>query len=70
MGGQVGIADDVRIGKGVRSGAKSATSVNLDAGDNYFGIPALPARESLRLVRGLRKLPELLSRMKRVEKKL
>lgn len=70
VAGQVGIGHDVRIGKGAVIGAKSATSVNLDAGENYFGIPAIPLRESLRVVRAWRKLPDLLTRMKRVEKAL
>ncbi len=50
LGGQVGIADHVRIGPGARLAARSAMvpGQQIEGGQDYGGIPAKPVREWLR----------------------
>ncbi len=68
LGGQVGVADHVSIGTGTRVGAKSGVSRDLDAGKIYLGKnPAQPAGAFRRMVGAMRKLPELWTRLRKLE---
>jgi len=66
-GGQVGIGDHRRIGAGVKIGGQSGITNDIPAGQTVFGYPALELVESFRLFAALRKLPELLRRVSRLE---
>jgi UDP-3-O-[3-hydroxymyristoyl] glucosamine N-acyltransferase len=66
-GGQVGIADHVNIGDGVKIGAKSGIAKDIPAGMSVFGYPALEAQEAFRLVAAMRRIPDLLRRVGRLE---
>jgi UDP-3-O-[3-hydroxymyristoyl] glucosamine N-acyltransferase len=68
MGGQVGLADHLTIGDGVKIGAKSGLHRDTPAGSEVFGYPALEAREAFRVASALRKLPELLRTVARLER--
>ncbi|MBD3222188.1 UDP-3-O-(3-hydroxymyristoyl)glucosamine N-acyltransferase [bacterium] len=68
MGGQVGLADHVRVGDGAKVGAKSGIHKDVPDGGIVFGYPALDIRESHRIAAALRKLPELVRRVGRLEK--
>jgi len=69
-GGQVGIGDHVKIGAGVKIGGQSGITKDIPAGQNFFGTPGLQYAESFRMFLSLRKLPELLRRVSRLEKDL
>lgn len=68
MGGQVGLADHLTIGDGVKVGAKSGLHRDTPAGSEVFGYPALDAREAFRVASALRKLPDLLRTVARLER--
>jgi UDP-3-O-[3-hydroxymyristoyl] glucosamine N-acyltransferase len=68
MGGQVGLADHLVIGDGVKVGAKSGLHRDTPAGSEVFGYPALDAREAFRVASALRKLPDLLRTVARLER--
>jgi UDP-3-O-[3-hydroxymyristoyl] glucosamine N-acyltransferase len=67
-GGQVGLGDHVKIGAGVKIGGQSGITKDIPAGRTVFGYPALESAESFRMFAALRKLPELLRRVARLEK--
>jgi len=56
VGGQVGIAGHLKIGKGARLAAQSGVIGDVPAGAEYMGFPAAPARAYLRSVAVLRRL--------------
>jgi UDP-3-O-[3-hydroxymyristoyl] glucosamine N-acyltransferase len=68
MGGQVGLGDHLTIGDGVKIGAKSGLHRDTPAGSEVFGYPALDAREAFRVASALRKLPDLLRTVARLER--
>jgi len=67
MGGQVGLADHIRVGDGAKVGAKSGIHKDVPDGGIVFGYPALDIRESHRIAAAMRKLPELVRRVGRLE---
>ncbi len=68
MGGQVGLGDHLKIGDGVKVGGKSGVHKDVAAGETVFGYPALDAAESMRIAAALRRLPELMRTVARLEK--
>jgi len=66
-GGQVGIADHLKIGPGARIGAQSGIIKDVAAGRTVFGYPALDFQESFRITAALRRLPDALRRLRRLE---
>ena len=66
-GGQVGIGDHLALGAGVKAAGQSGITKDIPAGLSVFGTPAIEFRESFRLFASLRRLPELLRRVKRLE---
>ncbi len=67
-GGQVGIGDHIRIGDGVKAGGQTGITHDIPAGQTIFGYPALELKETFRMFAALRRLPELLRRVTRLEK--
>jgi UDP-3-O-[3-hydroxymyristoyl] glucosamine N-acyltransferase len=65
LGGQVGIADHLRIGPKVTLAAQSGVMGDLTTPGIYFGYPARPRREMLRMLGALSRLPELLRDLER-----
>lgn len=57
--GQVGIRSDVVIGKGVTVLAQSGVGKSLDTGKTYFGSPAEEARDKMKELVYIKRLPEL-----------
>jgi UDP-3-O-[3-hydroxymyristoyl] glucosamine N-acyltransferase len=55
LGGQVGIADHVTIGERAIVAAKSGVIGPIPAGQQWFGYPAMPGRDYLRVFAGARK---------------
>lgn len=70
LGGQVGLGHGVHVGTGARMGGQSGSTTNVPGNETYFFTPATPVREFGRLWRQLKKLPELVSRVRELEKRL
>jgi len=70
MAGQCGLSDHATITDDVTFGGRTATSQDILEPGAYFGAPAQPASEALRTFVLLPKLPEILARLRRLEKKL
>jgi len=69
MGGQVGIADHSNIGDGVILAGRAGVISNLGAGI-YSGIPAIEHNKWKRIQAGLTKLPELIKKVRELERRL
>jgi UDP-3-O-[3-hydroxymyristoyl] glucosamine N-acyltransferase len=63
LGGQVGVAGHLMIGKGAQCGAQSGVSSDVPAGKFLNGTPAIPYQLERRLVVLTRRLPELFKRV-------
>jgi len=70
MGGQVGVRGHLSIGDGVQVGAKTGVWGNVEPGMKVFGFPARELRLATRIHGALARLPDLLSRVRVLEKKL
>lgn len=68
--GQVGIAGHLKVGDDAVITAKSATSHDVEPGKVISGIPAFDNREWLRSTAAFRKLGEMASRLRKLEKKV
>ena len=69
VAGQVGIAGHLKLEDNVIVGAKSGVTKSLSAG-KYWGVPAKPMTDELREKGALAKLPELLKKVKQLEKEI
>ncbi len=69
-GGQVGIADHLRIGHKATLGAKSGVMNDIDPGTTHVGIPARPDKEQFRMMLAAQRLPELIKKVEALEQKL
>jgi UDP-3-O-[3-hydroxymyristoyl] glucosamine N-acyltransferase len=70
MGGQVGTAGHQTIGEGAQLAAKSGVAGDVPPGAVFGGIPAVEIRTWRRSVAAWARLPELLRRLRRVERAL
>jgi UDP-3-O-[3-hydroxymyristoyl] glucosamine N-acyltransferase len=70
MGGQVGVAGHLTIGDGVQVAAKSGISNSIDAGAIIAGAPTLEIGRWRRAMAGLAQLPELIRRVRKLERRL
>ncbi len=68
LAGQVGVADHVRIGAGAVVLAQSGVTKDVGAGQVVYGHPAQPRRKELAEQAARRFLPELLRRVKTLER--
>ena len=70
FGGQSGVADQMEIGDGARIAGRGGVVTNVPAGETWSGYPA--GRHSLRIREAvaLTFLPELLKRVRRLEREL
>jgi UDP-3-O-[3-hydroxymyristoyl] glucosamine N-acyltransferase len=68
MGGSAAVKDHVEIGDGAQIAGKSGVIKSVPAGATVFGTPAMDIKESFRLVSALKKLPELIRRVRKLEK--
>ncbi len=67
--GQVGITSAITIGAKAVISAKAGVSKSLEGGKSYFGIPADDFRSKYKEIASIRKIPELLEKLKQNEKK-
>jgi UDP-3-O-[3-hydroxymyristoyl] glucosamine N-acyltransferase len=61
--GKVGVQKDLTIGKGAVVFGQSGISKSLEGGKTYFGSPAQEAREAMKQMALIRKLPELFEKL-------
>ena len=70
LGGQVGLAGHLKIGNRVSVAAQSGVMNNIPDGEKWIWTPAQPDRQAKRQMIALQQLPELIRRVKELEKKL
>lgn len=70
LAGQVGINNHVTIADGITVGAKAGVTKSLTDKDTYMGFPAEPVREYRRFQVSLRFVPDLIKRVKELERRL
>lgn len=68
LGGQVGVQGHVSIGAGARIGGQAGVLGDVPAGETWSGYPARPHKEALRAMGALFKLPDLVRRVRELEK--
>jgi UDP-3-O-[3-hydroxymyristoyl] glucosamine N-acyltransferase len=70
MGGQVGSVGHITIGDRAQIAAQSGIAKSVPDGEIVFGTPARPIMKTKRIEVALDKLPDLLKRVKKLEKAL
>ena len=70
LAGQVGVADHVTIGDGVIAAAQSGIPSDVAPGERVFGSPARPLAQAKRITVAEARLPELLQRVRALERRL
>ena len=66
--GQVGIVGHLHIGDKVIIGAQSGVMNDIPAGESFFGSPARPMKETMRIMAVESKLPELYKELRVIKK--
>lgn len=69
LAGQVGVSGHIKIGDNVVIGAKSGVHGNVESNQILSGYPLVDHKEDLKIRISLKKLPELLKRVKKLEEK-
>lgn len=70
LGGQVGLAGHLKIGNQVTIAAQSGVMHDIPDGGKWFGSPAMPDRQMKRQLLAAQQLPDLLRRVKELERQL
>lgn len=70
ISGQAAIRDHIKIGSRVMIGAQSGIGADIADGQIYSGSPAIPHKDWLRAQSIYAKLPEILSRLRKLENKV
>lgn len=68
LAGQVGVAGHIKIGDNVVLGAQSGVSGNIASNQVLSGNPPVSVKEHLKIKASLKKLPELVKKVKKLEK--
>ncbi len=68
LGGQAGIQGHIEIGAGVKVGGQAGVISDIPAGQTVSGYPARPHREAMRIQAALSKLPEVVKRIREIER--
>ena len=70
LAGQVGVADHVTIGAGAILTAKSGVPSDVPAGEVWGGLPSRPVADTRRIWASESQLPELIRRVRALEKRV
>ena len=68
LGGQAGVQGHIEIGAGAKIGAQAGVTASVAAGETVSGYPARPHREALKVQAATFRLPELMKRLKELER--
>lgn len=68
LAGQSGVAGHLTLGDGARVAAKSAVLSDVAPGESVAGIPAIPLASWRRAAAAFARLPDMLSRLRRLER--
>ena len=70
LGGQGGVSGHIKIGPKAMIAAQSCVLNDLDGGRQYMGFPAIPNFQAKRQLIAAQQLPELIKRVRELEKQL
>jgi UDP-3-O-[3-hydroxymyristoyl] glucosamine N-acyltransferase len=70
IAGQAGLVDHIHVGDGAVIGAQAGVTKDVPAGQVWLGAPAMPERETKRIVMTLEKLPEMRRDLRKVKEQL
>jgi UDP-3-O-[3-hydroxymyristoyl] glucosamine N-acyltransferase len=70
LGGQTAVRDHIKIGDGAMAAACSAIAEDVDPKTIVSGMPALPHRQSLREQAAIRRLPDLVVQVRKLQEEL
>jgi UDP-3-O-[3-hydroxymyristoyl] glucosamine N-acyltransferase len=70
LGGQVALRDHVQVGDGAMIAACAAVANDVAAGEVVAGMPALPHRQALREQAAIRRLPDLVVQVRKLEEEI
>ncbi|MBI4040373.1 MAG: UDP-3-O-(3-hydroxymyristoyl)glucosamine N-acyltransferase [Deltaproteobacteria bacterium] len=70
LGGQSGVADHLKLLPGSRVAAQSGVLLELNEKEPVMGYPAVNAKQFFRMIAALKKLPDLLKTIRRLEKEV
>jgi UDP-3-O-[3-hydroxymyristoyl] glucosamine N-acyltransferase len=70
MGGQVAISDHVEVGDGAMIGSQSGVPKSVGPGEVVSGSPSMPHRLWLKTSGIITRLPQILERLRKIEKKV
>ncbi|MBS1704501.1 MAG: UDP-3-O-(3-hydroxymyristoyl)glucosamine N-acyltransferase [Armatimonadetes bacterium] len=70
MGGQASVRDHVEIADRVTMAGRTGAMNDISEPGEYFGLPALPIRETMRHMALIKRLPEMANRLKELEKRI
>ena len=70
LGGQTAVRDHVHIGDGAMVAACAAVAADVAPGEVVSGTPALPHRQTLRENAAMRRLPDLVTQMRKLEEEI
>jgi UDP-3-O-[3-hydroxymyristoyl] glucosamine N-acyltransferase len=70
LGGHAGVLDNTAIGPGAILGGYSSNTSDIPAGECHVGAPARPMRQRFREIVAVERLPDLLKKIKDLEKRL
>ncbi|MCP4666781.1 MAG: UDP-3-O-(3-hydroxymyristoyl)glucosamine N-acyltransferase, partial [Deltaproteobacteria bacterium] len=70
IGGQVGVIDHLEIGDGAMVAAQSAVIKDVPPGEVVSGSPSMPHRRHLKVIREIKRLPQLNERLRLLERKV
>lgn len=68
LGGQVGVSGHLEIGEGARVGGQAGVIKDVPAGETVSGFPARPHGEFMRAMAALFKIPDLIRRVRALER--
>ena len=66
LGGGVGVKDNITIGAGAQIGARSGVMDDIPDGEVWVGYPARPAKETMRIIAAMLRLPKLMKQLRRL----
>ncbi len=70
LAAQVGVAGHLTIGDGAVVGGRGGVTQDLQGKAVYWGLPAQPFRDELKMLAALRRLPKILAELKTITKRL